>query len=119
MYISPQVFRTSPSNGHETYSADFHIFRERGGGGVLHCKKGYRFPVRLQLGCHLPNSSWPGIIKLFPARESLVCDIPAGDGKTITLQCICSRDVKYETARLHELQERREIFSKGKASGDG
>jgi hypothetical protein len=26
-------------------------------------------------------SPWPGIIKLFPARESLVCDIPAGAGK--------------------------------------
>ncbi len=24
---------------------------------------------------------WPGIIKLFPARESLVNDFPAGDGK--------------------------------------
>jgi hypothetical protein len=26
-----------------------------------------------------------GIIKLFPARESLVSDIPAGDGKTANL----------------------------------
>jgi hypothetical protein len=26
--------------------------------------------------------SWPGIIQLFLARESLVSDIPAGDGKT-------------------------------------
>jgi hypothetical protein len=26
-------------------------------------------------------STWPVIIKLFPARESLVSDIPAGDGK--------------------------------------
>ncbi len=26
-------------------------------------------------------SFWPGIIKLFPARESLVSEIPAGDGK--------------------------------------
>jgi hypothetical protein len=32
-----------------------------------------------QLGCHLPNSAWAGKIKLFPARESLVYDIPAGD----------------------------------------
>jgi hypothetical protein len=28
--------------------------------------------------------SWPGIIKLFLVTESLVSDIPAGDGKTIT-----------------------------------
>jgi hypothetical protein len=47
----------------------------------MHCKKGYWFS-RLRPGCHLPNSPWPGIIKFFPARESLVSDIPAGDGKT-------------------------------------
>jgi hypothetical protein len=29
-------------------------------------------------------SPWPGIIKLFPTRESLVSDIPAGDGKSLT-----------------------------------
>jgi hypothetical protein len=28
---------------------------------VLHCKKGSRFS-RLQTGCHLTNSPWPGII---------------------------------------------------------
>jgi hypothetical protein len=33
----------------------------------------------------LPNSSWPGIIKIFPPRESFVSDIPAGDGKTVNL----------------------------------
>ncbi len=33
-------------------------------------KKGWRFS-RPQPGCHLQNSLWPGIIKLFPARESL------------------------------------------------
>ncbi len=27
---------------------------------------------------------WPGIIKLFPVTESLVSDIPAGEGKMIT-----------------------------------
>jgi hypothetical protein len=33
---------------------------------------------------------WPVIIKLFPARESLVSDIPAGDGKiaNLFLQCM-------------------------------
>ncbi len=30
-------------------------------------------------------SLWPGIIKLFHARESLVSDIPAGDGKMYAL----------------------------------
>ncbi len=33
--------------------------------------------------CHL--SIWPGIIKLFPATESFVSDILAGDGKTANL----------------------------------
>ncbi len=28
---------------------------------------------------------WPGIIQLFPARESLISDIPAGDGKIANL----------------------------------
>jgi hypothetical protein len=39
--------------------------------------------------------TWPEIIKLFPARESLVSDIPAGDGKNENLflqctVCMCS-----------------------------
>ncbi len=35
------------------------------------------------------NSPWPRIIKLFPARESLVIDIPAGDreNNNLFLQC--------------------------------
>jgi hypothetical protein len=50
-------------------------------------QKGSRFS-RLQTGCHLPHSTLP-IIKLFPARESLVSDIPAEDGKisNLFLQC--------------------------------
>ncbi len=38
----------------------------------------------------MQNSPLPGITKLFPARESLVSDIPAGDGKIVNLflQCI-------------------------------
>ncbi len=52
-------------------------------------KSGYTVKVdpfcRPQPGCHLPNSPWPGIIKLFPVRESLVSDIPAGDGKNDNL----------------------------------
>ncbi len=33
----------------------------------------------------MQDSPWPGIIKLFPARESLVSDIPARDAKTANL----------------------------------
>jgi hypothetical protein len=51
---------------------------------LLHSKKRLAvFPS--QPGYHLPNSLWPGIIKLFPARESLVSDIPAGDEKIANL----------------------------------
>jgi hypothetical protein len=32
-----------------------------------------------------PNSPWPGILHLFPARGSLVSDIPVGDGKNDNL----------------------------------
>jgi hypothetical protein len=51
--------------------------------GSIHCRKGLLFS-RPQ-----PGYPWPGIIKLFPARESLVSDIPAGDGKMANpfLQC--------------------------------
>ncbi len=55
-----------------------------------HCKKGYWF-LRLQPGWH-SNSPRRGIIILFPARESLFSDIPAGVRKTanLFLQCIIS-----------------------------
>jgi hypothetical protein len=50
---------------------------------TVHCKKGCKFSrPQAEAGCHLPNSPRPGIIKFFPARESLVSDIPAGDGKS-------------------------------------
>ncbi len=39
-------------------------------------KKGYRFS-RPRPGCHLSNSPWPRIIKLFPATESLECTVTA------------------------------------------
>jgi hypothetical protein len=54
----------------------------------LHCKEGNRF-FRPYPGCHKPISPWPGIIKLFPARKSLVSDIPAWEGKigSLFLQC--------------------------------
>ncbi len=50
----------------------------------LHCKKFQQFS-RPQSGCHLPNSPWPGIIKFFQARKSLVSDIPPGVGKIANL----------------------------------
>ncbi len=47
-------------------------------------KKGNRFS-RPQPGCNWPNFPWTGIFKLFPAREILVSDIPAGNGKNNNL----------------------------------
>ncbi len=51
-------------------------------------KKGQRHS-RPQPGCHLPNSPWAVIIKLFPPREILVSDIPAGDGSVANLFLRC------------------------------
>jgi hypothetical protein len=59
----------------------------------LHCKKRLAvFPIPLGMSL-TSNQTLPGreyVIKLFPARESLVSDIPAGDRKTanLFLQCI-------------------------------
>jgi hypothetical protein len=33
----------------------------------------------------IPNPPWPGIVKSFPSRESLVNDIPSGDGEIANL----------------------------------
>jgi hypothetical protein len=52
-------------------------------------KKGLRFSSP-QPGCHLPNTLWAEIIKLFPARKSLVSDIPAEEGKTANLFLQCT-----------------------------
>jgi hypothetical protein len=55
-------------------------------------EKAFRYS-RPQAGCQLPNSPWGGnydvIYKLFLPRESLVSDIPAGDGniEKLILQC--------------------------------
>jgi hypothetical protein len=46
-------------------------------------KKASGFPVPRRDVTH--QTPWRGIIKLFPARESFVSDIPAGDGKTANL----------------------------------
>jgi hypothetical protein len=61
---------------------------------TIHCKKRLaNFPVPS------PNSPWPGKIKLFPAGDSLVGNITAGDGKVINLflQCTCvfKMSIKY------------------------
>ncbi len=47
-------------------------------------------------GCHLPNSPWRWIIKLFPARGSLVGEIPAADGEIENpfLQCNVTKYIK-------------------------
>ncbi len=56
----------------------------------IHCKKKVCcFPVPSRDVTYVPNSPWAGIIKLFPARESLVSDTPAGDGKTANLSLQC------------------------------
>jgi hypothetical protein len=49
----------------------------------MHCKKGWQF-FHPQQGCHLPNSPWPKIIKLFPVSESLVSTSRLGTGKPLT-----------------------------------
>ncbi len=80
-------------------------------------KKVYRFS-HPQPGCHLPNSHWAGIIKLFPVRESMVSDIPAGDkkianvfysvavfeeGRTeLTMECTASENTSQEPERYFE-----------------
>jgi hypothetical protein len=49
----------------------------------LHCKKVSDFSVHSR---DVTNQTpWPGIIKLFPARESLVSGVLAGDGKIANL----------------------------------
>ncbi len=76
----------------------------------LHCKKGYGFS-RLQPGCHLLNSAWPGIIKLFPARGSVVSDIPSGDAgkpqtffysvqKFLAAGCLCPKGTAWDAGQV-------------------
>jgi hypothetical protein len=49
------------------------IFNGIGVGRNAACKKGYRFSC--------PQAEMSSLIRLFPARVSLVSDIPAGDRK--------------------------------------
>ncbi len=54
---------------------------------TVHCEKRLAIFPSPAAGRHLPNFPWPGKIKLFTARESLVpvSDIPAGDRKIVDL----------------------------------
>jgi hypothetical protein len=65
--------------------------------GTLHCKKrfsGFPIPSRDVTNQTLPSRESGGVtyqtLQTLPARESLVSDIPAGDGKiaNLFLQCI-------------------------------
>ncbi len=50
----------------------------------------------------LTKLPWPGIIKLFPARESLVSDIPAGNGKNDNLFfTVYARDKVHSAGRVN------------------
>ncbi len=51
------------------------------------------------------NSPWPGLIKLFPARESLVYDIPAGDGKIANLFYSVNVHLKHLSMFYHPCSE--------------
>jgi hypothetical protein len=56
------------------------------------------------------NSSCPGIIKLFPARESLVSDIPAGDGKIVNLVLQCTQYF-FKKALVISFRRNNEMFT--------
>ncbi len=58
------------------------------------------FPVPSRDVTNQPNSLWTGIIKLFLAWESLVSDIPAGDGKIYNLFYIVLSDFSFLTFYL-------------------
>jgi hypothetical protein len=85
---------------------------------TLHCKKRLAvFPS--PAGCHLPNSPWARI-KLFPARESLLSDIPAGDGKAanLFLQCSHITSKKYFCVS-HPPTQRRGSLAGSQEGGNG
>jgi hypothetical protein len=60
------------------------------GDGAVAVKKVNDFPVPSRDVTNLTNSLWPGIIKLFPARENLVSDILARVGKIGNLFSQCT-----------------------------
>ncbi len=97
------------------YSALLHLPRLRfhcvGGGCTV--KKGQRFSSPQQ-GCHLPNSPWRGIIKIFPARASLVSDILAGDCKIVNLflQCGIEPRSRPHSTRSHPLSARSHLSTR-------
>ncbi len=85
-------------DGDVFYRSTFYLFYDRAprnysvhtlDSRVVHCKKVNDFPVPSR---DVTNQTLPGIIILFPARESLVSYIPAGDGEmTITFFLQCNR----------------------------
>ncbi len=99
--IISQIYDFSPFNVFQALLGD-----EQMGEISYTVKKGKRFS-RPQPGCHLPNSPWPGIIKYFLAKESLVSDILARDGKiaNLFLQCIPHWELENQDRRL-VVQER-------------
>jgi hypothetical protein len=68
--------------------------------GLYTVKKAYRFSHPHP---GLTKLSWPGIIKLFPARESLVSDIPVGDRKIANLFLQCNYS-EIADAKIEHLQ---------------
>jgi hypothetical protein len=58
---------------------------------------------------------WPGIVKLFPARESLVSDFPARTGKSLTFFTV--QHVQYRQDLAFTLHRENKDQEKGK-TGD-
>ncbi len=73
----------------QTSEAD-EINKYPNGNRVVHCKK--RVPIfQSPAAAGMSLTNLPGMITLFLARESLVSDIPAGDGKIAELFYIVSK----------------------------
>ncbi len=68
---------------------------------------------------HLQNSPWPGIIKLFPARECLVSDIAAGDGKIANLFLQCIHNLDLPQRRRKTKREGRKVVILAALSDEG
>ncbi len=74
---------------------------------VIHCKKRVSF-FPSKAGMSLTKLSlWLGNIKLFLARDSLVSDIPAGDGKNDNLfYSVCELYVTRSVYQIHKNERR-------------
>jgi hypothetical protein len=89
------------SNTHRAPSCNTQVAKGR----ILFCtvKMFNDFPVPSRDGTNQPNSLWTGINKLFPAWESLVIDIPAGDEKIYKLFYSVLSDFSFLTFYLYFL----------------